>query len=295
MINWSSQVVAELSLASSPAEFGRRLEQLATRLTGAGQPTFLAYQQHCDQLISHDGSALAIAEDSLAGRCALYQENLATPDQGLALLVRSGGSLGGVLLLASPADGDLLEELVELAGSLYSGAVRREEEARYQSASLDLMIRAAELLPQVGAGHVGRVARLVYELAVQLDLASQDRQRLWQAAHYHDVGWLTLPDSERAALHPQAGAAFLEACPGLRSLAPLVESHHERYDGSGFPHGRRADQLPLEAWLLALAEHAAERRHALGELLEGRGLHHPEALHVLGGLHKSGRLEMLLR
>ena len=54
--------------------------------------------------------------------------------------------------------------------------------------------------------------------------------------------------------HVMAGVQILNRIPFLKSCAPIVEHHHERYDGRGYPHGVAGEQIPLGARLFALAD-----------------------------------------
>jgi len=83
----------------------------------------------------------------------------------------------------------------------------------------------------------------------------------------HDLGKLTVPveilrkpgsltESELAEVrrHPGAGTRMLDAMPAFRPVIPFVLHHHERWDGGGYPNGRRAEEIPLEARILAVAD-----------------------------------------
>jgi HD-GYP domain-containing protein (c-di-GMP phosphodiesterase class II) len=83
--------------------------------------------------------------------------------------------------------------------------------------------------------------------------------------------------------HPQIGAHILRKVQGLRQALPIVEGHHEKIDGSGYPHGLSAEQINMETRILAIADTfealtadrayrpAMSREKALTILLEGRG------------------------
>jgi HD-GYP domain-containing protein (c-di-GMP phosphodiesterase class II) len=55
-------------------------------------------------------------------------------------------------------------------------------------------------------------------------------------------------------LHPERGASVLQATPALSEWAPIVRSHHERFDGQGYPDGLRAEEIPMESRVLAVAD-----------------------------------------
>lgn len=116
-------------------------------------------------------------------------------------------------------------------------------------------------------GHSQAVTEMVSALADHLELASDERCILEDAARFHDIGKLEIDraiqdkpgplDAEEweiMRLHAGRGAAFLEASPELCGAAPAVRHHHERYDGAGYPDRLTANEIPLLARLLCLAD-----------------------------------------
>ena len=69
----------------------------------------------------------------------------------------------------------------------------------------------------------------------------------------HKAGSLTDAEWEEMTRHPEIGARILEHA-GLRDIAAWVLAHHERLDGRGYPSGLAADEIPLEARILAVAD-----------------------------------------
>ena len=121
--------------------------------------------------------------------------------------------------------------------------------------------------PHLG-GHGRRVAELMVALAPQFDLRDAALADVRNAALYHDLGMLGIErqklftpfaeledtDRELIRLHGEFGAAQLRMLPWLRGAAEAVASHHEHWDGSGFPAGLRGDAIPLGARLLAVCD-----------------------------------------
>lgn len=116
------------------------------------------------------------------------------------------------------------------------------------------------------AAHAARVARLAADMGCCLGLSRIQHARLGLAAYLHDLGKLILPTellrkpkcltlSERMLMeeHPYAGKRLLEATP-LAFLGTMVEQHHERFDGSGYPYGLRGDEVSLESYVVAVAD-----------------------------------------
>lgn len=116
-------------------------------------------------------------------------------------------------------------------------------------------------------GHCERVADLACALAVHCGF--DDRTMFWFriGALLHDVGKLIIPaevlnkptklDEDEWALmrrHPEAGVELLAGIDFPWDVRPLIESHHERWDGRGYPHGLAGEAIPLTARILCLAD-----------------------------------------
>ncbi len=116
-------------------------------------------------------------------------------------------------------------------------------------------------------GHTTWVATLAQETGARLGLDAEALERARQAALLHDIGKIAVPDSilekpgpltpdERAVVeaHPVIGERILAASPALRPIAPIVRSHHERWDGAGYPDKLVAGEIPIEARIVAACD-----------------------------------------
>ncbi len=116
-------------------------------------------------------------------------------------------------------------------------------------------------------GHSERVARLAVRLGQQLRLPADVLSDLWLAGLIHNIGYAGVPDTvlrrpgplapgEAVALrgHTVLGDRVVAGLPSLRHLRPGVRSHHERYDGAGYPDGLAGEQIPLLARVIAVAD-----------------------------------------
>jgi response regulator RpfG family c-di-GMP phosphodiesterase len=118
----------------------------------------------------------------------------------------------------------------------------------------------------VVAGHSRRVSELTEKLAQRLGKVGEEVQDMIYAALLHDIGKIGLPDSligkafnaltpdehKEVCKHPVIGEAVLMALEPLHKAARLIRSHHERYDGRGYPDGLQGEAIPLGARLLAV-------------------------------------------
>ncbi len=291
------RLLGELSLNRTTAQFVATVERLAGEL-GAPFPRFYLYNMDAGTL-TRGQQTLAVDTRSMAGECALYCEIIDTA-HGMALPVTRYGSLIGVLVVDKGADKNGLRELAGAVGLMLAPVEAREETNTTLAALQSLLVQSVDRMAPGGQGHVDRVARVASELASMMDLSPQSRQDLWDAAHFHDVGWLVLKTDtadDRGKDHTEAGAIFLERTGALRPLAALIEPHHEGYPA---PKPRA-----IEAWVLALAEDldeffARRSEQSLDErtraFYETRARqHHPEVIDALSGLVDSGRLGAIYR
>ncbi len=135
------------------------------------------------------------------------------------------------------------------------------------SAALDGLISMLQLHERDGRGHATRVARLTVALADAIGGVNDEMVNLEHGALLHDIGKLDVPssiltksapldDSEWDVMrtHPQLGYDLLRRLPVFEPAADLVLSHHEAFDGSGYPRGLKGSEIPLGARILAIAD-----------------------------------------
>jgi len=133
--------------------------------------------------------------------------------------------------------------------------------------AMDSLIAMLQLHEKDGRGHATRVARLAVAVADELGVDDDDIAELERGAMLHDVGKLDMPaeilskpaplnDDEWKVMrtHPQVGYDLVKKLPRLGRAAEYVLAHHEAYDGSGYPHGLKGDEIPLGARILCVAD-----------------------------------------
>lgn len=116
-------------------------------------------------------------------------------------------------------------------------------------------------------GHAERVAAYSVGIAEEFELGEELTERIRLAAMVHDIGMIGIGEPvlkkgrllgvrefEILRAHPSRGAAILRSIESLRDLVPAVELHHEAQDGSGYPYGLTAEDIPLAARILAVAD-----------------------------------------
>ncbi|BDI31020.1 hypothetical protein CCAX7_30710 [Capsulimonas corticalis] len=115
--------------------------------------------------------------------------------------------------------------------------------------------------------HTDEVGDLAIQLAQIMGLDIAQARMVGLAARLHDIGKVAIPDSilhkpsqldstewEIMRTHPALGAEILNHVPGLRTVAPMVRAHHERWDGGGYPDRLSADQIPLGARIISVCD-----------------------------------------
>ena len=297
----------KLAVTSNYRELTVAMEQIAAQLAGpTAAATFYDYdfQGWC---LRCQNQRIPLDNETLAGRCALEAE-IRRENGQIALPVWRFGSLAGVLVVSGGPDELPLAELEALADG-FALVIELQLELDRLRKSLtgfqELSVTAVENLPDCYTGHIAAVCQLTADLADYLDLSQQARERLWNAAQYHDVGRLILQGSLPAEIehrHAEAGADFLERGGWSSDLVTLVRTHHERFDGTG-PLGLKGDQLSIEQHILTLAEAFedflalnphVEFKTKVGIFFQEKGrFHHPDVLDSLAGLVDSGRLDRL--
>ncbi|HEX8616737.1 MAG TPA: HD domain-containing phosphohydrolase [Thermoanaerobaculia bacterium] len=123
------------------------------------------------------------------------------------------------------------------------------------------------------SGHVHRVASYAGQLCDKLGLSADEKETVVKGAMLHDLGMIGVPDHlltavpendeerGRVAAHTRMGASILEPMMTFRPFVPIVRSHHERWDGGGYPDGLKGDAIPLEAQIVGIANRFDEIHH----------------------------------
>jgi putative nucleotidyltransferase with HDIG domain len=146
-------------------------------------------------------------------------------------------------------------------------AARLSEAQESEQEALEGLIAILQLHERDGRGHAVRVARMAIALADELGLEENALLDVETGALLHDIGKLDIPSSILAKpaplderewqimrTHPRLGYDLLSPQRRFSGAATLVLSHHEAYDGSGYPRKLRGDEIPMGARVLAVAD-----------------------------------------
>jgi diguanylate cyclase (GGDEF)-like protein/putative nucleotidyltransferase with HDIG domain len=151
---------------------------------------------------------------------------------------------------------------------------RLENEKAHAVEVADLHLRTIEALAlaieakdQTTHDHLQRVSVYAIEIAKEMKLPEVEIEALRAAALLHDIGKLAVPEHiiskpgkltpeefEKMKIHPQVGAQILERVQFPYPVAPIVLSHHEKWNGTGYPFGTKGEAIPLGARILSVVD-----------------------------------------
>lgn len=210
----------------------------------------------------------------------------ALDDTTLALDCFRKGAFGYILkpfnlnALTIDVENALYRRTLEMENLRYESALERTVQGRTKELaqslrrvqeSYELTIRTlASVLDRRYAeseAHCGRLARATTMLARTLGIEREEIAHIERGAYLHDIGKIVIPDSilekkgmldekewELVRKHPQIGYEILREIPYLVSAAEIVRSHHERYDGTGYPMHLKGEETPLGARIISLCD-----------------------------------------
>jgi len=158
-----------------------------------------------------------------------------------------------------PEEIDALTTLGGLAAVALRNADLRDAQRNFFTHVTDMLVSALDSHLGYHGGHGARVARYANRIGRQMGLDDHRLERLHFAALLHDIGMLKLNRQQQivrreSAKHTVLGARLLARIRLWEHLAPLVQHHHERWDGSGYPDGLSGDTIPLESRIIAVCE-----------------------------------------
>jgi diguanylate cyclase (GGDEF)-like protein/putative nucleotidyltransferase with HDIG domain len=182
-------------------------------------------------------------------------------------------------------------------------AAQLENANRVHISTVEALATAIDARDQIGSGHVRRTQIYSIGLGKALNLSESELDALKTAALLHDIGKLAVPDFilsktgrltdsefDKTKIHSTVGASILDTIDFGCPVADTVRSHHENWDGTGYPSGLKGDEIPLTARILSIADaydsmrcarryrDALPREDARKELLAGVGIQFDEKL-----------------
>ncbi len=142
------------------------------------------------------------------------------------------------------------------------------EMADLHLATIEALALAIDAKDQTSQSHIRRVQLYAAALARALGMSENDIQGVKTAALLHDIGKLAVPEHilskpgpltpeefQKIRAHPKVGADIISAVPFPYPVSPLILSHHERWDGKGYPAGLKGEDIPLGARILSVVDY----------------------------------------
>jgi len=189
--------------------------------------------------------------------------------------------------------------LLDLITDQLSSAINRSRiSQQLENLSLEAVLALSKTLEtrdMHSGNHSKGIAELSEKVAIKLNCYPKLVREICWAALLHDIGKIGIEDSilrkpgpldekewERMRTHPEIGARIVSEISGLESLAPMVRSHHERMDGTGYPHQLKGEEIPLGGRILAVVDSycamtegrvyrpAIKHEEAVQELVKGK-------------------------
>lgn len=163
-----------------------------------------------------------------------------------------------------------LKTLSLLSNQLGNAIENRRLVDTLQSAYLDMVHALASALDardRTTRNHTDRVCHIAEAIAREMGWGQDKLPELWLGCILHDIGKIGVPDTilqkpgkltpeefEVMKTHTTCGARIVQSIPYLKPAVPYILYHHEKFDGTGYPHGLRGNQIPVEARLLAVVD-----------------------------------------
>lgn len=214
-----------------------------------------------------------------------------------------GGKIYGVLNFESQKKGFFTQEHLEVVeilrlplGLVLEKTELREEIFNLHQGLVKVLVTAPEKVDPNYPHHAERVGKLARMIAENMSLSPDQIHYAEEAGLLHDIGKvkidglilskpgkLSAAEFEEVKRHTVLGRLLLKPIGFMGAILEAIEHHHERYDGAGYPHGLKGDDIPLLARILAVAEaydgmttkktyaEALSTEEALQEIKAGRG------------------------
>jgi putative two-component system response regulator len=188
-----------------------------------------------------------------------------------------GLGLGAVDYITKPIEPSLVVSRVQNHMSLYLYREHLEElvaerTKQLRNGYLDTIYRlvlASEYKDEETGDHIKRISHYTRELARQLGMDNAFCETIFHASPMHDIGKVAIPDAvllkqgplddaewKTMQSHTEIGAKILEGSesPYLRAAVEIAKNHHERWEGSGYPHGLKGEDIPLVARIMNITD-----------------------------------------
>jgi HD-GYP domain-containing protein (c-di-GMP phosphodiesterase class II) len=192
----------------------------------------------------------------------------------VAPFAAAGGRLGCIVVAVPASAGDFSDrELRLLAGIAYQAKLAITNAGTIESlegtffSTVEALANALEANDEYTSEHARWIRDMAVEVGEALGLDPPALKRLELGALFHDIGKIGVPSTilskpgrltaeERALMqtHPELGERIIAPIERLEDVRPIVRSCHEHWDGSGYPDGKRGEEIPLEARIILVCD-----------------------------------------
>jgi putative nucleotidyltransferase with HDIG domain len=179
-----------------------------------------------------------------------------------------------------------------------------EERAKHFEELIEMLVGVIEMRDAYTADHTRRVSEYSVAIANELGVSEESINRLREASILHDIGKIIIPDSillkpgklsfkeyELIKQHVIVGYHILDKIDYYKTLAQIMRHHHEKYDGSGYPDGKKGSEIPFLSHIMIVADafdamttnRIYQKRktikEAIDEILKYKGIwYHPDVV-----------------
>jgi putative two-component system response regulator len=233
------------------------------------------------------------------------------------LVVTDGGVESQIDALSAGADDFLPQPIHPGLARTRIRALLRQKAATDRLEQTEVILftlaKAVEHRDNTTGGHCDRLGLVSLALGLALGLGERDLEALYRGGFLHDIGKVGMPDRilhkpgpldeeewRTMRTHPLHGEEICRPLRSLEPVLPIIRSHHERWDGSGYPDGLVGDRIPLLARILQLADifdaltNARPYKEAMADadallLMQqetDRGWRDPELMFIFRRLHR---------
>lgn len=155
--------------------------------------------------------------------------------------------------------------LIEAEKEMY---FNKQEDGKKMRTELlrNLEIKLNNLHPELGI-HSQNLIELAKEFGSYLNLERDELETLIKFAKYHDIGWVAInkslflknhnlepQDFDKISIHPQVGFRIMKSIPEFSQLAELIHTHHEKWNGKGYPEGLKEKEIPYLSRILPIID-----------------------------------------
>jgi putative nucleotidyltransferase with HDIG domain len=161
----------------------------------------------------------------------------------------------------------LLEAMATQLGLVLENLRLEGELARQQESSIQALAAAIEVKDRYTSGHTKRVGTYADIIVQKLPIIETEKEKIRLAGVLHDIGKIGVPDRillkpesltrdewDEMRLHTEAGFDIVSRVAGLEEIAEILRHHHERWNGTGYPRGLEADEIPFPSRVIAVAD-----------------------------------------